>query len=102
MTPANPMSEPLQKVLHNQEGLEISFLVEDDQARVELRGNMNWDLSDPDDVVVVIDGTPARVESDDASFAVADLGTWSERASGPVSLMIRVHEFFDGWEFAPD
>lgn len=92
------MSDSFQKVLHNEDGLEITFIVEEDAARIEFRGNKNVDLSAVDDVVVVVNGKGFEAVPRDGDFSVAHLGSWSALSTSPVQLMIRVHEFFEGWE----
>lgn len=86
------------KVLHNEDGLEIAFLVEDEQARIEFRANLSYDLGSSDDVVVVVNGKGIAPNCESSDFAVANLGPWDDYTR-PISLMIRVGEFFDGWEF---
>lgn len=90
------------KVLHNNDGLEITFIVEDGLARLEFRSNpLRCDLATASDLVVVLDGKGFEVESSGHDFAVAKLGDWAQLtrdALGALQLMIRVHEFFDGWE----
>lgn len=93
------MSDNLKKSLHNYEGLDITFFVEDGQARIEFESNgQKYDLSDPDDVVVVVNGDPASVESEDVHHATAHIGEWQRFSGDRVNLMIRVGEFFEGWE----
>lgn len=92
------MSESFRKVLHNEDGLEITFIVEDDATRLEFRGNRDVDLSAIEDVVVVVNGRGYQTIPRDADFAVTQLGSWEALSGAPIQLMIRVHEFFEGWE----
>lgn len=92
------MSESFQKVLHEEDGLAITFIVEDDAARLEFQGAGNVDLSAVEDVVVVVNGRGYQTIPRDADFAVTTLGSWPELSVAPIQLMIRVHEFFEGWE----
>ncbi len=88
------MSDTFQKVLHNQDGLHIEFIDDADGVRVEFKANLAFDLSSEDDVVVVVNGQGVPVDCQSSDFAVAQIPD----TDGPVSLMIRVHEFFEGWE----
>lgn len=92
------MFESFQKILHDADGLEITFIVEDDRARIEFRGNSDVDLSAHDDVIVVVNGRGFDAVPRDRDFSVAHIGLWSQLSAEPVQLMIRVHEFFEGWE----
>ena len=92
------MSENFKKVLVNK-GLEITFLVEDGMARVEYRNNEP--LAGPDDLVLFVNGQNVPVQATSDKTAVAHIGSWEKLSKGPVTLMTRVDEFFDGWEFEP-
>jgi len=91
------MSENLLKVLHNEDGLEITFVVDDGLARVEFKSNETIDLSASDDVVVVVNGKGFDAVVNDRNHSVVHIGPW-DAVDVPAHLMIRVHEFFDGWE----
>lgn len=93
--------ENLKKVLVNNDGLEITFFVEEGTARIEFRSNGRFDLSTTDDVVLVVNGSPVPVQPQSDVFAIASLGDWENYADAPVSIMTRVDEFFEGWEFEP-
>jgi len=93
------MGENYKKVLHNYEGLEITFFVEDGEARVEFRSNArHYHLDDPDDVIVFVNGDHIAVTSEGEHAATARIGAWARYGSTPISLMIRVGEYFEGWE----
>lgn len=94
------MAENFKKVLLSK-GLEITFLIEDGVARLEFRGNADYDLSSAEDVVVFINGEAVPVQSHDASRATAVIGDWARFDGRVVRLMTRVGEFFDGWELEP-
>ena len=87
----------IRKELHHEDGLEIVLLVEDGEARVEIRGGVDFDLAAMDDVVVVVNGQAMAIDVQSADFAFSKIGPW-EAYAHPISLMIRVHEFFEGWE----
>jgi hypothetical protein len=92
------MSESFEKILHNEDDLEITFIVENDEARVEVKAPAGMDLQATEDVIVVVNGRGCVVIPRDAQFAVSKIGIWPEISTEPVQLMIRVHEFFEGWE----
>ena len=94
------MSENLKKVLHNK-GLEITFFVNDGIARVEYRGSDDVDLSEPDDIVLFINGESVHVQAMGDNAATAIIGEWTQYSGDVVRLMTRVGEFFEGWEFEP-
>jgi len=92
------MSESFEKILHDEDGLAITFIVENDEARVEVKAPEGLDLKSTEDVIVVVNGRGCVVVPRDSQFAVSKLGIWPEISTEPVQLMIRVHEFFEGWE----
>jgi hypothetical protein len=92
------MSESFEKVLHDEDGLVITFVVEGDATRLEFRAAQGIDLTAHEDVVVVVNGRGFETVAQDASFAVTALGSWETLSEAPIQLMIRVHEFFEGWE----
>ncbi len=94
------MGKNSKKVLHNFDGLEITFLVLDGVARIDFRSDGSVHrLDDVDDVIVFVDGRNIEVESSGGQEATATVGPWEDDA-GPRSLMIRVGEFFEGWELS--
>ena len=91
------MSDDIHGILHKDDDLEITLRVDEDVARVLLVSDPSvYDLSAADDVVIVINGRGAEVEASDAGHAVALLGHVG--SLGSAQLMVRVHEFFEGWE----
>ena len=94
---------PLETVLHSDRRLIIKLYVpEDDRAQVLIQSTKHGpDLSQPDDVAVVLDGQGVRAEPEDRRHAVAELGDWDALAERGFQLMIRVGEFFEGWDFGP-
>lgn len=81
-------------VLHDEDGLRIEIVESDDADRIEIR-SQELDLSSPEDVVVVLDGMGLVVDCKSEDLAVVHLPELD--ADGPVELMVRVHEFFEGW-----
>lgn len=91
--------ENLKKVLSSAEGLEITFFVDDGVARVEFRSDgAVHRLDDPEDVIVFVDGRNIPVEPAGVNAATARLGNWEDYGKRPTSIMIRIGEFFEGWE----
>ena len=95
------MADNLKKVLVNNDGLEITFFVDEGIARIEYKSNGRFDLSVGDDVVLVVNGTAIQVESQSSVFAIGKLGAWDDLSNDAVSIMTRVDDFFEGWEFDP-
>lgn len=104
----------MREVLHQDELLTISLVVDDDEARVEIETAPEGpDLSEPDEVIVAVDGKVCSLTVQSPRFAYAVLIEEAEieaadhqspdevsLPSGRTSavLMVRVHEFFEGWE----
>ena len=90
-------------VLLQNRDLILTLVVDEgeDHAQITIQSTKNGpDLGYPDDVVVVLDGTriPTRIES--SSLVVAEIEeAWSALSGRGFNLMIRVEEFFEGWEF---
>lgn len=95
------MSENFKSVLADKSELQITFLVDDGDGRIELRTDGTYDLSVSDDVIVFVNQSPMPVTVNDPTHATVPLGDWSRYADESVSLMIRIGEFFDGWELEP-
>ncbi len=91
-------------VLHQDGNLIITLHVDedDDDAHISIKATKHGpDLSFRDDVAVVVDGHGVRTEPEGHDLAIAKLGAWSDLASDGFNLMIRVDEFFEGWDFPP-
>ncbi|MBA2664752.1 MAG: hypothetical protein H0U74_20865 [Bradymonadaceae bacterium] len=81
------------------------YLVEtpEGQLVVEIESDAGGpDLSVEDEVVVVVDGQARSVEAQSARAARAVVGAVSALEDRPFELMVRVHEFFEGWDFNTD
>jgi hypothetical protein len=91
------MSDTFQMVLHDEDGLTITFVVQDGAAKVDLRSTSDIDLSQTEDVIIVLNGQGLEPTVHSPQHATANLGHADEMAQ-PSQLMIRVHEFFEGWE----
>ena len=87
----------MREVLHDEEGLVVA-LEEGDQGLMAVleSGEDGPDLSVDHEVVVIVDGRGREVVVDDSHRAVASLG----EPEGNWKLMVRVHEFFEGWEIS--
>jgi hypothetical protein len=94
----------MRDTLHADNTLGIFLVIDEetDRARLELQTSDDGpDLTDTDDVIVFFDGASLDVDSEDPQHARVDLGD-AARLQKSVQLTIRVHEFFDGWEFGFD
>lgn len=104
----------MREVLHQDDQLTIRLVINDGTATVELETTPDGpDLSVDDEVIVAVDGRVCPLEVRSSHFAVATLPEDDDEvdvdgvddaanASGITSpsalLMVRVHEFFEGWE----
>ncbi len=85
--------------LHRSQELSIELVVESDARLIfETDGSPQMDLTAADDFVVVFEGVGVEIEVESPSRAIATIGPVSRLEEGG-TLMIRVHEFLDGWEF---
>lgn len=91
--------------LHADEQLTVFLTIEDDDIlRLELvsQDADACDLSIDDEVVVFMNDAPVAVDVEDATHAVAELGSAADLESQSFSVVLRVHEFFEGWDFGPE
>lgn len=89
----------MRETLHEDDELTIRLIADDSGARVELESAQGGpDLSADDEVVVAVDGRVCPLEVESARRAQAVLDDDSDE-SPTFTLMVRVHEFFEGWEF---
>ena len=94
----------MRDTLHADDSLGIFLVIDEqnDRARLELQSSEEGpDLSIEDDVIIFFDGESLDVDARDAQHARVDLGDASLLAEH-VKLTVRIHEFFDGWEFGFD
>ena len=91
------MSDDVRKVLVSEPELTVTFVVEQGVARVEFESS-ELDLTATDDVVAVLNGKGFEVVPTSSQNASAVFGEWSAFAGGSTQLMVRVYEFFEGWE----
>ncbi|RAL22296.1 hypothetical protein DL240_10615 [Lujinxingia litoralis] len=98
------MSERFEDVLFEGEDLRITLVVEEGaEVRVLLESQAGGpDLSVADEVIVVANGEGAAVQAESPRRAEALLGSEETLSAGAFSLMVRVHEFFEGWEFGEE
>ncbi len=95
------MHEPL----HSDDKLSVFLTIEDDDIlRLELVSHDQeaCDLSADDEVVVFMDDAPVEVQVEDAGHAVAELGPADDLEDKSFNVVLRVHEFFEGWDFGPE
>lgn len=91
----------MREVLYDEQGLEVAVSVreEDGQARLELGSQPEGpDLSVSDEVVVVVNGKGRVVQVDGPRRASAVIAESLGDDPDEMTLMVRVHEFFEGWE----
>jgi hypothetical protein len=90
--------------LHSDDNISVFLTIEDDDIlRLEIvsHDEDTCDLSIDDEVVVFMDDKPVSVQAEDASHAVAEFGSADKLEDQPFSVVLRVHEFFEGWDFGP-
>lgn len=90
--------------LHADENLAVFLTIEDDGLlRLEVVATSDTiDLSVPDEVVVVVEGEAVAVIVEDASHATAELGDAAKLESESFTVILRVYEFYEGWDFGPE
>ncbi|MFU8802407.1 MAG: hypothetical protein ACNA8W_01235 [Bradymonadaceae bacterium] len=91
--------------LHKDDDLEIILVVDEDEGDFSVEivsAESGPDLSVADEVVVAIDGEPCELTVESPRRAGARIGHADDFTDKSFELMVRVHEFFDGWEFEPE
>ncbi|MFU8806972.1 MAG: hypothetical protein ACNA8W_24405 [Bradymonadaceae bacterium] len=91
--------------LHKDDDLDIILVVDEDSGAlsVEIESTeAGPDLSVADEVVVAVDGEPCSLQVEGPRRARAAIGHADDFTDKSFELMVRVHEFFDGWEFEPE
>jgi intracellular sulfur oxidation DsrE/DsrF family protein len=88
-------------VLLNNGKVIITLIIDDaDMARIELQSTKKGpDLTQLEDVIVVVDGKGVEVVSHDAKNATAQLGPWAPLEETGFQLMIRVANMLEAWDF---
>ena len=94
----------MREILHEDAELTVALTIDDDGvARVELLSAEGGpDLTTEDEVVVVMEGEGCPLEVESPRRALATLGDAEALEAAPLTLMVRVFEFFEGWEFFAD
>ena len=90
--------------IHSDDELSLFLTIEDDEIlRLEIVSHDAdaCDLSVDDAVIVFMNDEPAKIDVEDAEHAVAELGPADELEDKNFSVVVRVHEFFEGWDFGP-
>ena len=89
----------MREILHDEQGLTVAVAVDDGTLRVELQSTADGpDLSVDHEVVVVVDGQGRQVDVEGPHGAQATVVEQLPDEPQPMMVMVRVHEFFDGWE----
>lgn len=90
--------------LHSDDDLSVFLTVEDDGIlRLEIVATSEaFDLSVDDEVVVAMAGNPVEVVAEDSEHAAAELGVADALGEQSFTVILRVYEFFEGWDFGPE
>jgi hypothetical protein len=91
--------------LHSDKSLSVFLTIEDDNIlRLEIvsHDDDTCDLSIDDAVIVFMDEEPVSVQVEDSAHAVANLGPADKLEDQSFGVVLRVHEFFEGWDFGPE
>ena len=93
----------MRDVLHEDSELKVALVIGDGELRLELESTPQGpDLSEPHEVVVVVDGEGREVDVEGERKATAVLRSELEDKPPAMMLMVRVFEFFEGWELFAD
>ena len=89
----------MRDIVHEEDGLTVALVVDDDRLDVELTATDDGpDLSVEDAVVVAVEGKACEVNVEGPTRATATVVPDLSKDPEPMMLMVRVHEFFEGWE----
>ena len=93
----------MREILHEDGELTLALVVDDGSLMVELQSTEHGpDLSEPHEVVVVVDGQGRGIEVEGPQRATAVVHPQLEEEPEAMMLMVRVFEFFEGWELFAD
>ena len=95
----------MRETLHEDENLAVFLTIEDDDVMrlvIESRDPQAFDLSVEDEVIVVMQGRGVDVAAESAERAVARLGPAEDLADRSFQVMVRVYDFFEGWDFGAE
>ena len=93
----------MREILHEDGELTLALVVDDGRLMVELQSTEQGpDLSEPHEVVVVVDGQGRGIEVEGPQRATAVVHPQLEEEPEAMMLMVRVFEFFEGWELFAD
>lgn len=90
--------------IHADEQLSLFLTVEDDELlRLEIIAtDESLDLSVADEVVIAMDGEALKIQVEDHAHVSAVLGPAEDLEQRAFSVLVRVYEFFEGWDFGPE
>ena len=89
----------MQEILHEDEELSVALVVDEGRLVVELQSRTReLDLSEPHEVVVVVDGEGCPLDVEGPQRATALVASSLGEEPEAMMLMVRVYEFFEGWE----
>lgn len=92
----------MREELHADDQLAVFLTIADDdivRVEIESRAPETCDLSIADEVIVFLDEQRVAVDAEEPAYARAELGPAAELLERSFKLMLRVHDFFEGWEF---
>lgn len=91
--------ESMREILHEDEELTVAVVLDDEGLSLELESRAEGpDLSTPHEVVVVANGRGCDLKVEGQQRVTADVDVELQPEPEPVKLMVRVFEFFEGWE----
>lgn len=92
------MSE-IREILHKDDALTVAVVIADETARVVLESKDDGpDLSVADEVIVIVDGQGRSLTIESERQVSATLVEALADQPEPLTLMVRVYEFFEGWD----
>jgi hypothetical protein len=95
--------QSMREVLYEDEQLVVALEAGDQGLVVDLRTSESGpDLTTDDEVVVVVDGQGCPLEIEGPRRARATVVEELPEEPSPTMLMVRVFEFFEGWELFVD
>lgn len=95
----------MREQLHSDDDLAVFLTIEDDEIMrliIESKRPDDIDLTVEDEVIAVVDGKPAPIEAGEPARAAVRLGPAEEMVDRRFGVMLRVYEFFEGWEFGEE
>lgn len=93
----------MREVLHEDDALTVAVVIDDETAHLVVESTQDGpDLSVPDEVVVVVDGAGCPLDIKGEHEVWATLVEELDEDPNSLTLMVRVYEFFEGWDLFAD